>query len=236
MSNIEIKNLNVSYDEKEIFTNFNLAFEEGKINVILGPSGAGKTTLLNAIAGLIPYSGEVAGIDGGISYIFQKDRLIKSISIFKNLDLILKSEIKDKEERKKKIHEMLDLLEIRDLENAYPTSLSGGQLQRVSIARAFLYPSKILLLDEPFKALDTPLKARIIKTLISLNNIMPKTIIFVTHAIDECLLLAQKYFVFSSSPVKIVTEGKIDMPLEGRLLVSSDFEQIRKDLLNALFS
>ena len=232
MSNLIIKNLNLSYEDKVIFDSFNIEFEEKKVNVILGPSGIGKTTLLNSIAGILPYSGEITGNEGGVSYIFQKDRLIPSISVHKNLDLIIKAIYKDKKERAKQIDKMLELLEISDCKNKYPTQLSGGQLQRVAIARAFLYPSEVLLLDEPFKALDSSLKYRLIRELLKINSINPKTMIFVTHAIDECLLTADNIFVLDNSPASIIYSGSISSNQLDRKLSDEDLDLIRKKLLN----
>ena len=232
MSNLIIKNLNLSYEDKVIFDSFNIEFEEKKVNVILGPSGIGKTTLLNSIAGILPYSGEITGNEGGVSYIFQKDRLIPSISIYKNLDLIIKAIYKDKKERAKQIDKMLELLEISDCKNKYPTQLSGGQLQRVAIARAFLYPSEVLLLDEPFKALDSSLKYRLIRELLKINSINPKTMIFVTHAIDECLLTADNIFVLDNSPASIFYSESISSNQLDRKLSDKDLDLIRKKLLN----
>ena len=232
MSNLTIKNLNLSYEDKVIFDSFNIEFEEKKVNVILGPSGIGKTTLLNCIAGILPYSGSITGYDGGVSYIFQKDRLIPSISVFKNLDLIIKAVFKDKKERAKKIDEMLELLEISDCKNKYPTQLSGGQLQRVAIARAFLYPSDVLLLDEPFKALDSSLKYRLIKELLKINSINPKTMVFVTHAIDECLLTADNVFVLDKTPASIIFNETILSNQLDRKLSDPDLDLVRKKLLD----
>lgn len=163
MSDIVVKNLNCGYGDKVIFDGFDVTFKENEINVVLGGSGVGKTTLLNVLAGLKTYDGEISGVDGEVSYIFQKDRLIPTISVYKNLDLILRSIYKGKNNRKKMIEEMAALVEIGDVLHSLPNEISGGQAQRVAMARAFLYPSKVLLLDEPFKALDTALKSRLIK-------------------------------------------------------------------------
>lgn len=165
MRDICVKNLTCSYEQKTIFDNFDVTFEQGKINVILGGSGVGKTTLLNAIAGIKSYEGQIEGCEDGVSYIFQKDRLIPSISVYKNLDLILKGVVKDKAERKRMIEQTAVDLEIFDVLKSLPSEISGGQAQRVSMARAFLYPSDVMLLDEPFKALDTALKTRLINNL-----------------------------------------------------------------------
>ena len=232
MSNVAVKNLNVRYEDKVIFDSFNIEFEEKKVNVILGSSGVGKTTILNSIAGILPYEGSIEGHEDGVSYIFQKDRLIPTITIYKNLDLILKTKIKDKTERKEKILKMLSLLEIEDCAKKYVTEMSGGQIQRAAIARAFLYPSNVILLDEPFKALDTSLKSKLIKVLLELNRKEQKTVIFVTHAIDECLLAADNVYVFANNPVEIVYKTKIEKDAMQRSLIDPELDVIRKELLS----
>ncbi len=232
MSNVVVKNLNVRYEDKVIFDSFNIEFEEKKVNVILGSSGVGKTTILNSIAGILPYEGSIEGHEDGVSYIFQKDRLIPTITIYKNLDLILKTKIKDKTERKEKILKMLSLLEIEDCAKKYVTEMSGGQIQRAAIARAFLYPSNVILLDEPFKALDTSLKSKLIKVLLELHREEQKTVIFVTHAIDECLLAADNVYVFANNPVEIVYKTKIEKDAMQRSLIDPELDVIRKELLS----
>lgn len=234
MSDIRVKNFTCSYEQKTIFDNFDVTFEQGKINVILGGSGVGKTTLLNAIAGIKSYEGQIEGCEGGVSYIFQKDRLIPSISVYKNLDLILKGVVKDKAERKRMIEQTAADLEIFDVLKSLPSEISGGQAQRVSMARAFLYPSNVMLLDEPFKALDTALKTRLIKQFAALQEKKNKTVVFVTHAIDECLLLADDYFVFDDAPVKIVLQGKINSKKSERKLTDKALEETRNSLLQAI--
>lgn len=234
MRDICVKNLTCSYEQKTIFDNFDVTFEQGKINVILGGSGVGKTTLLNAIAGIKSYEGQIEGCEGGVSYIFQKDRLIPSISVYKNLDLILKGVVKDKTERKRMIEQTAVDLEISDVLKSLPSEISGGQAQRVSMARAFLYPSDVMLLDEPFKALDTALKTRLIKQFAALQEKKNKTVVFVTHAIDECLLLADDYFVFDDAPVKIVLQGKINSKKSERKLTDKALEETRNSLLQAI--
>lgn len=234
MRDICVKNFTCSYEQKTIFDNFDVTFEQGKINVILGGSGVGKTTLLNAIAGIKSYEGQIEGCEGGVSYIFQKDRLIPSISVYKNLDLILKGVVKDKAERKRMIEQTAVDLEISDVLKSLPSEISGGQAQRVSMARAFLYPSDVMLLDEPFKALDTALKTRLIKQFAALQEKKNKTVVFVTHAIDECLLLADDYFVFDDAPVKIVLQGKINSKKSERKLTDKALEETRNSLLQAI--
>ena len=231
MSGIKIDNLKIAYGENVIFDGFSAEFPEHKISVILGGSGVGKSTLLNAIAGLLPYEGSVDIGGEGVSYIFQNDRLIPTISVYKNLDLILRAVCKDKAERKRRIEDMLSVLEIADLSHKLPTQLSGGQAQRVAMARAYLYPSKVLLLDEPFKALDPALKARLIKQLLTLHEKENRTVVFVTHAIDECLLVADEYFVFDANPVTVSLAGRISSDKANRKLDDKDLAEIRDILL-----
>ena len=234
MKDIIIKNFSCSYEQKTIFQNFVVTFEQGKINVVLGGSGVGKTTLLNAMASLKSYEGSIEGCEGGVSYIFQKDRLIPSISVYKNLDLVLKAVVKDKRERKETIESTAEALEISDVLNSLPSEISGGQAQRASMARAFLFPSDVLLLDEPFKALDTSLKARLINKFVALQRQSKKTVVFVTHAIDECLLCADNYFVFAANPVEVVLKGSILSEKQERKLTDKNLEDTRNQLLKAL--
>lgn len=234
MKDIIIKNFSCSYEQKTIFQNFDVTFEQGKINVVLGGSGIGKTTLLNAMASLKSYEGSIEGCEGGVSYIFQKDRLIPSISVYKNLDLVLKAVVKDKRVRKETIESTSEALEISDVLNSLPSEISGGQAQRASMARAFLFPSDVLLLDEPFKALDTSLKARLINKFVALQRQSKKTVVFVTHAIDECLLCADNYFVFAANPVEVVLKGSILSEKQERKLTDKNLEDTRNQLLKAL--
>ena len=234
MKDIIIKNFSCSYEQKTIFQNFDVTFEQGKINVVLGGSGIGKTTLLNAMASLKSYDGSIEGCEGGVSYIFQKDRLIPSISVYKNLDLVLKAVVKDKRVRKETIESTAEALEISDVLNSLPSEISGGQAQRASMARAFLFPSDVLLLDEPFKALDTSLKARLINKFVALQRQSKKTVVFVTHAIDECLLCADNYFVFAANPVEVMLKGSILSEKQERKLTDKNLEDTRNQLLKAL--
>ena len=231
---VVVKNLSVRYGDLVVFDGFDATFEKGKTNVILGGSGVGKSTLIGSIAGLVKHNGDIDGIDGEISYIFQKDRLIPSISVYKNLDLVIKNIFKDKEEREKRIEEMLQILEIEDCRDKRPTEISGGQAQRVAMARAFLYPSDVLLMDEPFKALDTALRHRLFQWLFRLDEICPKTIIMVTHAIDECLLSADRFMVLSGKPARVILEGRIDTNKKERRLTDENLVDVRNKLLEAI--
>ncbi len=187
--NIKLENINKSFGSKIIFDNLNIELEENKITAIMGPSGVGKTTLANIIAGLTPYKGKVSGVEN-VSYIFQDSRLLPNLTVYENLEYVLKRVDKDKASRKKIIEEMLVKMNLLEYKNYYPDELSGGMAQRVSIARAFIYPCNILIMDEPFKELDEKLKEQVISEFISLYKNNPRTVMFITHDKKEASKLA----------------------------------------------
>jgi len=202
--NISIRNLNKSYGNEQIFKNFNLDFYDDKVNCIIGKSGCGKSTLLNIIAGLIEIqSGEIQGISlKDISYIFQEDRLIEWLTVKENLELALKKYY-DISIMDKKIDKLLELVGITDIKNKYPNSLSGGMKQRVNIARAFGKPSKVILMDEPFKSLDYKLKYTIIDEFKNLLHKEKRMVILVTHDLDEAIYFRGNILVFNNKPAEI---------------------------------
>ncbi|WP_252249302.1 ABC transporter ATP-binding protein [Clostridium sp. VAP23] len=201
---IEIKNLSKAYNNEIVFERFNLTLENSKVNCIVGKSGCGKSTLLNMLAGILKFDdGEISGITKNeISYIFQEDRLIEWLTVEENLIFALKKYY-DKLELKEKIKSILSSLGLEDVKNKYPEELSGGMKQRVNIARAFGKPSKIILMDEPFKSLDYTLKYKIID---EFKNIMlneNRTVVLVTHDVDEAIYFNGNIIVFGERPVKI---------------------------------
>ncbi|AWK51190.1 ABC transporter [Clostridium beijerinckii] len=202
--NISIRNLNKSYENEVIFKNFNLDFCDEKVNCIIGKSGCGKSTLLNIIAGLTQIqNGEISGISlSDISYVFQEDRLIEWLTVRENLELALKKYF-DNSILQVKIDDVLKLVGIYDIKNKYPSALSGGMKQRVNIARAFGKPSKLILMDEPFKSLDYKLKYTIIDEFKNLLNKEKRMVILVTHDLDEAIYFQGNIIVFSNKPVRI---------------------------------
>ncbi len=234
MKDIIFKNFSFSYPDKEIYKNFNTVFSGGKINVVLGASGVGKTTLLNALTGLSGFDGEIENMPKNVSYIFQSDRLVKTISVEKNLDFVLKNAIPDKTARKNAIYDMAELLEISDVLKRLPTEISGGQAQRVQMARAFLYPSEVMLLDEPFKGLDVSLKTRLIKKFLELWGRDGRTVVLVTHDVYDALLMGDKVFVLSGSPADIVYETELTVEKSERNLTDAAVTKYRDEIVNKI--
>jgi len=213
---LNIKQLNKNYGENIIFKQFNVDLKENTINCILGPSGCGKTTLLNIIAKLDrDFIGKLVGFkDKTFSYIFQEPRLLNWFSVYKNLQVILK----DYENREKIIDKYLKMVGLYEYRDYYPHQLSGGMKQRLSIARAFAFKSDILLMDEPFKGLDPKLKKNLIDSFINLWEQDKRTIIFVTHDIDEAILLGDDIFIFKEKPISKMLNVNIDIDRRNRNL------------------
>ena len=201
---IRIENINKRYGDNIIFNNFQIDFYENKINCILGKSGCGKTTLLNIISGVVKNDeSDFKGIeDLGVSYIFQDDRLIDWLSVEDNIKLVIKKHYSED-----KVNELcekyLKLVGIYEYKNYYPQRLSGGMRQRVNIARAFIYPSKIIIMDEPFKSIDIKNKQIIMENFKRILEEDNRTVLFVTHDIDEALYLGDVAFILGDRPLKI---------------------------------
>ena len=201
---LRISKLNKSYKDKVLYKNFEIEFESNKVNCILGKSGCGKSTLLNLISGVsISDDKKFKSIPKNeISYIFQEDRLIEWITLEENMELIGKR-FYDKDNLNLIVDKCLKFVGIEEYRNLYPQMLSGGIRQRANITRAFIKPSKYIIMDEPFKSIDIKVKYEIMSKIKSIVKEDFKTTIFVTHDIDEALFLGDKIFVLGDNPVNI---------------------------------
>lgn len=232
---LEIKALYKKFDAISLFSDFNISFQDGTITCILGPSGCGKTTLLNIIGDIIkPDSGQLTGFrERTVSYIFQDPRLLPWKTVEENIGFVLSKDM-HAEEREKITGQLIKLMELEDFASYYPSRLSGGMRQRVSIARAFAYPSDIILMDEPLKGLDIKLKLNLIRIFSRMWQTDKRTVIFVTHDVDEALLLGNDIIVLSRPPVQILTKKQVDLPFEKRTLDSDSFRALERNLMSAL--
>jgi NitT/TauT family transport system ATP-binding protein len=196
----------------------------GELVCIVGPSGAGKTTLLKCIAGLLePTAGTVslagARVDGppeAMAVVFQEygRSLYPWLTVEGNVELPLKQKKLDKARRRELVRDALEAVGLAEAHEAYPWQLSGGMQQRVAIARAVAYQPKVLLMDEPFAAVDAQTRADLEDLIRSLWHKLGVTILFVTHDIDESVYLGQRVLVLSSSPTVIMEDLAIDLPDE----------------------
>jgi NitT/TauT family transport system ATP-binding protein len=196
----------------------------GELACIVGPSGAGKTTLLKCIAGLLDASeGEVmlegervTGPPRGMAVVFQEygRSLFPWMTVRQNVELPLKEKKVPKAERERLVREALDAVGLADDAGAHPFQLSGGMQQRVAIARAVAYEPHMLLMDEPFAAVDAQTRADLEDLVRSLWKRLGVTVLFVTHDIDEAVYLGQRVIVLSMSPTVVLADVPIDLPGE----------------------
>jgi sulfate/thiosulfate transport system ATP-binding protein len=205
---IELKNVSKQFGAVAAVSNVSFCVPEGELMALLGPSGGGKTTVLRMIAGLeMPTSGDVL-ISGqrvndvpvqrrNIGFVFQNYALFKTMNVYKNIAFGLKIKKWKRTDARDRIHELLKLFDLEGLENRYPHQLSGGQRQRVAIARALAPKPSVLLLDEPFGAVDAKIRQELRDWLVTLHHELNVTTIFVTHDQEEALEVANRIVIFS---------------------------------------
>ncbi len=212
---------------------------------LVGPSGCGKTTLLKLIAGLlIPNSGEIVfdqqALNGKLhsAMVFQEQGLFPWMTVRDNVAFGLETQGFNQDERRKRAEEFLGVVGLAKFSHSYPYQLSGGMRQRVAILRAFLADPHILLMDEPFGALDSQTRLVMQEELLRIWKEHRKTVIYVTHDIDEAILLADRVIVMSGRPARI--RADIHIPLERPRLLTSrdrpDFTEIRWQIWRMLES
>ncbi|WP_409346821.1 ABC transporter ATP-binding protein [Paenibacillus sp. MBLB4367] len=213
-----------------------LTIKEGEFITVIGPSGCGKSTLLKIVAGLDNrYEGDVKlsgkqvtgpGIDKG--FVFQEPRLFPWLTVEKNIaaDLSLRNP-----QIRRKVDDLIELVRLKGFEKAFPRELSGGMAQRVAIARALLRNPKVLLLDEPFGALDAFTRAHMQEVLLDIWQQNRTTMIFVTHDIDEAVFLANRIVILKPRPGAIRAIVPVDLPFP-RKKASTSFQQLRYAVLN----
>ncbi|HSZ85299.1 MAG TPA: ABC transporter ATP-binding protein [Puia sp.] len=206
-----LENVSHDYGGLPVLQHINFSVTHGEFVVIVGPSGCGKTTLLNLLSGFIkPVSGHVQ-INGVIRTVYQQDGLFPWLTVSENIEMGLRS-FENIEQRKKEIKELIELIRLEGFENNYPHQLSGGMRQRVELARVLSGDSDILLMDEPFSALDYQTRLRMRHELVRVLGKRPRTVVFVTHDIEEAAQLADRVIVLSNRPAKICRQLNINSP------------------------
>lgn len=221
---VEVKGLKHFYTGEEhlVLDDVNLSLSQGEIVGLLGRSGSGKSTLLRSIAGLIRPSQGVARLvpgpdvaDPSVAMVFQTFALFPWLTVLENVELGLEAQRVPAAEARARAIAAIDLIGLDGFENAYPKELSGGMRQRVGLARALVVNPSLLLMDEPFSALDV-LTAETLRTdlldLWSEGRVPIKSILIVTHNIEEAVLMCDRILVFSSNPGRVVAEIKVDLP------------------------
>jgi NitT/TauT family transport system ATP-binding protein len=217
----ELRGLCASYGGERVIDDVSLRFEHESITVILGPSGCGKTTLLNLIAGLkAPDSGERLGFeDCRFSYAFQEPRLLPWLSCRENAAFALAGAL-DRAQALLRVDRFLAAAGLAEVADSRPDELSGGMRQRLSLARAFAFPSDFLLLDEAFQAVDIRTKLELMDAFLGLWREERRTVVCVTHDVEEAAYLADRAVVLSPRPARVVDSFRVDAPRESRELGS----------------
>ena len=245
MVKLEVKDVSFSYDGKtNVIENINIKLNKGEIVGLLGASGGGKTTLFNVISGLIkPQRGnifldgeDITGKHGKMSYMLQKDLLMEYKTIEDNiaLPLIIKGEKKNA--ARKKVGEYFSEFGLEGTEKCYPAELSGGMSQRAALLRTYMFSDNVALLDEPFSALDTLTKGDMHKWYLDVMDKIRLSTIFITHDIDEAILLSDRIYILGGNPGSIKKEIIIDeeKPRNKDFNLTERFLEYKKDIISML--
>lgn len=231
-TSVEVRNVSKFYSaDVEALRDINLEFPRGKLTSLLGPSGCGKTTLLKIIAGLLPATSGSVIVDGKTvtgpgperAFVFQDFALLPWATALRNVAFGLELRGVGKSEREDTARHYISEVGLTGFENKYPHELSGGMRQRVGLARALAVNAEVLLLDEPFSAVDEQTRRKFQEDMIRLREVEQKTFIFVTHSIEEAVYVSDRIVLLSPRP------GRISQIIEPEVDRSGDPDDIRRD-------
>lgn len=245
MAELQVINITKSFEHEKIIENVSLSLHKNEIVSLLGVSGGGKTTLFNVIAGLSkPDSGsvllddkEITGQPGQISYMLQKDLLLPYRTIQDNVALPLLMKGKKKKDAREQISPYLERFGLEGTKKKYPHQLSGGMRQRAALLRTYLFSQKIALLDEPFSALDTFTKGDMYQWYLEIMKQIQLSTLFITHDIDEAILLSDRIYLLTGAPGKITSQIVIDEPRPRKkdFNLTDEFLAYKREILEKLF-
>ncbi|MFA6254359.1 MAG: ABC transporter ATP-binding protein [Candidatus Paceibacterota bacterium] len=224
MNQISVKNLSVRYDGQPVLAGINLEVKKGEFIAIVGQSGSGKTTFLHALAKFIPFWGEIF-IPKNIGMLFQNYAVFPWLTVAENIDFGAGG---------KDIGEYIRLAELEGKENRYPAELSGGQVQRVALARSLAANPEVLLMDEPYGALDAYTRDKMQQWLLDIWQTHQKTIIFVTHNIEEAIFLADRVLVLSDHRFSQEYRIPFARPRDLEVKFSPEFVDLRQRIFENL--
>ena len=245
MSRLEVKNLTQTFNQKNtalrVLDGLNFSVDDGQFVALLGPSGCGKSTLFNIVSGLlVPDTGEIYlnderiyGNTGDFAYMQQKDLLLPWRTVIRNV--LIGPEIHDEplNTAKMEAQQRLAQLGLSGFENSYPMQLSGGMRQRVALVRTLLFRKEILLLDEPFGALDAMTRTVMQSILLDIWSENRQTVLLITHDVEEALLLADKIYVLTARPATLKAEVPVPLP-RPRNITDTSLIRLKKELLTLL--
>ncbi len=233
---IVLKNVSKSFDEMEILRDINIEVKEGELVSILGPSGSGKSTIFNILTSLISSDNGEVEVSGDLSYMYQKDMMVPWKKVIDNIGIPLIFKGDSKKNSREKVKKHIDEFGLSGFEYKYPWQLSGGMKQRANFLKTYLTSNDIMLLDEPFGALDSMTRRKMQKWLLDLTKKMNSTILFITHDIEEAILLSNRIYVISEKPAIIKGEIEVNLPIERNedIVTSDKFVAIKKEILKLM--
>lgn len=244
MSVLKVNEVSKAFENEEIIENISLELHEGEIVSLLGVSGGGKTTLFNIIAGLsVPDKGEVyldgeniTGKPGYISYMLQKDLLLPYRTILDNVALPLIIRGMKKKDAREKATAYFEEFGLEGAQKKYPAQLSGGMKQRAALLRTYMFSEKVALLDEPFSALDMLTKSTVHEWYLDVMEKIKLSTLFVTHDIDEAILLSDRIYLLTGKPGTITKEIVIkeQKPRAKDFNLSEEFLRYKKEIISHL--
>lgn len=230
-SKIRIENISKSFDGDKIIDNISIDVREGELVSILGPSGCGKSTIFNMIAGLLKQDTGTVNVNGKLSYMYQKDLLLPYKTIIDNVSLPLVLRKEKKSKAREEVRQYFKVFGLEGYEDKYPKELSGGMRQRANFMRTYVNSNDIMLLDEPFGALDSITKSSMQKWLLDIRKKVTSTILLITHDIEEAILLSDRIYVISNKPSSVSMEIVVDRDRIGDVEYSF---KLKKDILDVL--
>lgn len=243
---VEFKNITKKFPkyELEVLKNIDIKIKEKEFCCFVGPSGCGKSTLLSMIAGFEEPSTGSLIFDGNTiqkpgpdrAVVFQEASLFPWMTVLENVEMGLKIKGLDKVKRREKAKHYLKLVGLNGFENHLPAELSGGMKQRVSIARVLVLEPKMLLMDEPFGALDAQTRSQMHELLTELWENIQCSVMFITHDIEEALLLGDSVYIISSRPGSIVKKIDVDLerPRNKLITTTPSFNNLKAEIINLL--
>lgn len=244
MSELIVKNVTKSFDGKEIIRNISLELHEGELVCLLGISGGGKTTLFNVISGLnLPDEGQIlldgrdiTGQPGNISYMLQKDLLLPYRTIEDNAALPLLLKGVKKQDARKQVSGYFKEFGLEGTQKKYPHQLSGGMRQRAALMRTYIFSGNVALLDEPFSALDTITKSSLHSWYLNIMEQIHLSTLFITHDIDEAILLSDRILLLTGQPGEITDEIVIKEPKPRRkdFNLTEEFLEYKRRILQKI--
>ena len=224
------------FGEKNILNNISLKVSGGEIVTVLGPSGCGKSTIMNVLTGILIAEEGTVTINGKIGYMQQKDLLLPWKTCMENVTLPLILEGVRKDEAAKTSQPYFKVFQLEGFEHAMPSEMSGGMRQRAGFMRTFLSSGDILLLDEPFGAVDSITRGKLQEWLIDMAGKLKLTILLITHDIEEAILLSDRIYVLSDKPAYVKSEIPVRFSSENKKdrLYDPEFLKIKKRIMNEL--